>query len=640
MNQLLKRYLGLLGTLVCTAVLFGALITQTVQAQAQANSITLSAEPSSLPVEVGKEVFVTIFYEVIQSTRLYYYPPDGFIILDNDNAASDPDNDPSSGLNGSARIAWDVEGQGSKTVNLSVAQGATPGLKLHGAFLASDEGEKGELQLTQPSDAQPIDPPSPADDQPPPIPGPGLELKITNVISDINESVEPGHSFYITVTIQNKGGSEADNVKLVFGSTTDLLLLDESLTEEVGSVPAGEHKNQRVSLTILDNLLEDEYKLSIELYVNEESVDEQEVPIQVIRSLPPTQIELNSTVTELEAEPGTASLELVFTNTGAALPENARLVLRYPDGMLSVLEAMINEESKPGENDNAGHAWGELPSFDGGNEETLELTITELKIDEGYTSDKEITVAFVDGDENIWSVPLPQDTVKKLAEFAPRSANASDLDNSPTITHGQPVTNSGTSLPLTPSPTLSGGVNNDDGDDENKTPWLNWLLGGLGGLGILLLLGIASYFLLRPRKRAKSAPPMPVTSGTTGMILPPGTSPVSRPVPPPLSLQPYLRSSDGRSFAITTFPFTIGRGENNSLVIDESFPQWQSVSRTHARIVQHAQGLVIEDQGSQNRLRVQGRLTERNLLRNGWQVRIGGVEFTFHDGSNASGGTA
>jgi pSer/pThr/pTyr-binding forkhead associated (FHA) protein len=64
------------------------------------------------------------------------------------------------------------------------------------------------------------------------------------------------------------------------------------------------------------------------------------------------------------------------------------------------------------------------------------------------------------------------------------------------------------------------------------------------------------------------------------------------------------------------------------------------MSRNHAQIVQHQQGYVIEDLGSQNKLRVQGRLTDRNLLRNGWQLLIGGVEFTFYDGSVTPGGSA
>jgi len=155
-------------------------------------------------------------------------------------------------------------------------------------------------------------------------------------------------------------------------------------------------------------------------------------------------------------------------------------------------------------------------------------------------------------------------------------------------------------------------------DGENKI--LRWNLIGMIVVAVLLLVAIGIYLLLNSRRQAKLS---------NGGVLP----------PPPTNGQPYL-TSNGRSFPITTFPFTIGRGESNNLIIDETFPQWESMSRIHAQIVQHQQGYVIEDLGSQNKLRVQGRLTDRNLLRNGWQILIGGVAFTFFDGSSTPGGSA
>lgn len=246
------------------------------------------------------------------------------------------------------------------------------------------------------------------------------------------------------------------------------------------------------------------------------------------------------------------------------------------------------------------------------------------------------------------TVTLTLTPTATLTETPPPTSTPTET---PTPTPSPTVTLTPTPTPTsTPNPLLtsaqalslpSDGPNNDDNDDDdNNSSRLYWWLGGLGGLGLLLILGIGIYFLRRLQKRIKPTPQTPAVSGVTGVIPPLGTSPASRPGLPPLAFQPSLRSSDGRPFAITSFPFTIGRGENNSLVIDETFPQWQSVSRTHARIVQHAQGFVIEDLGSHNKLRVQGRLTERNLLRSGWQVRIGGVEFTFYDGADASGGVA
>jgi hypothetical protein len=165
----------------------------------------------------------------------------------------------------------------------------------------------------------------------------------------------------------------------------------------------------------------------------------------------------------------------------------------------------------------------------------------------------------------------------------------------------------------------------EDGEADDNTSFLGSFLIGVIVVAVLLLVAVGIYFLLNSRKQANAnRGSEAVKKGAVGVS----------------GGQPSLQASNGRSFPITTFPFTIGRGEGNSLIIDESFPQWESVSRFHAQIVQHEQGYVIEDLGSQNKLRVQGRLTERNLLRNGWQVLMGGVEFTFYDGSGTPGGSA
>lgn len=176
-----------------------------------------------------------------------------------------------------------------------------------------------------------------------------------------------------------------------------------------------------------------------------------------------------------------------------------------------------------------------------------------------------------------------------------------------------------------------------------------WLVIGLVGAAGLLLLAVVLFFLggVRRwsvgRKREPTAVPIRPSTPTAPLspetAVPPGPA-AETPTPRQTPAQPYLLSSDGRYFPLTTLPFTIGRDQSNNLIIDDTFPQWQTVSRRHAHIVLHPQGYVIEDQGSQNRLRVQGRLTERNLLRNGWKLHVGGVVFTFYDGTNKPGGAA
>ena len=74
---------------------------------------------------------------------------------------------------------------------------------------------------------------------------------------------------------------------------------------------------------------------------------------------------------------------------------------------------------------------------------------------------------------------------------------------------------------------------------------------------------------------------------------------------------------------------TIGRAPENNLVITSDFPDWETVSKHHARIYQQDQHWIIEDTNSMNGVYVNGKRTGRNLLRDGWQLDIGGVEFIF-----------
>ncbi len=147
----------------------------------------------------------------------------------------------------------------------------------------------------------------------------------------------------------------------------------------------------------------------------------------------------------------------------------------------------------------------------------------------------------------------------------------------------------------------------------------------LGGLLLLAGLAIVGLLLLRRRRPARLAP----TRGRAATVpLSVGAEQVTG-VLVPVYLE--LESDPSQRFSIHGTPFAIGRDPGNQLVIDETIPQWQTVSREHALISRHARGYVIEDLGSQNGVRVNGRLTPKNLLRTGWQVTIGGVVFRFVD---------
>ena len=110
----------------------------------------------------------------------------------------------------------------------------------------------------------------------------------------------------------------------------------------------------------------------------------------------------------------------------------------------------------------------------------------------------------------------------------------------------------------------------------------------------------------------------------------PPTTPVA---PPPLSAVPYLesvRTLDGpRRFDLKSDGVAIGRAQENDLVITEDFPGWETVSQRHAWVGQWAGRWIVEDINSTNGIYVNGKRTGRNLLRDGWQLDIGGVEFVF-----------
>jgi hypothetical protein len=106
------------------------------------------------------------------------------------------------------------------------------------------------------------------------------------------------------------------------------------------------------------------------------------------------------------------------------------------------------------------------------------------------------------------------------------------------------------------------------------------------------------------------------------------------PPPPPAPTGPYLESTatpegQGR-LHLKPDGVTIGQAPENDLVVAQDLSGWETVSRRHARIYAQAGRWIVEDLGSTNGIYVNGRRTGRNLLRDGWRLGVGGVEFVFH----------
>ena len=150
-------------------------------------------------------------------------------------------------------------------------------------------------------------------------------------------------------------------------------------------------------------------------------------------------------------------------------------------------------------------------------------------------------------------------------------------------------------------------------------------LGLLAGIGLLILVGVVAVALFR--RRSRTAPP-PTT--TQELALPETQV-------PRLPARAHLQAEDAKQ-NVRTFPLTrtknlIGRAVQADVRIDESFAHWDSVSREHAHIEFHGDSVIVIDNDSLNGIKVNGRRTGRNLLKQGWRLEIGGVPFTYYTAS-------
>jgi diguanylate cyclase (GGDEF)-like protein len=86
----------------------------------------------------------------------------------------------------------------------------------------------------------------------------------------------------------------------------------------------------------------------------------------------------------------------------------------------------------------------------------------------------------------------------------------------------------------------------------------------------------------------------------------------------------------GRKYALDKVQTTIGRGPDNTIVVD-----MDNVSRAHCKVYSSAAGNYVEDMGSTNGTFCNDlEVTQREKLRNGDFIKIGGVIYKFIDGDN------
>ncbi|MBN1180408.1 MAG: FHA domain-containing protein [Anaerolineae bacterium] len=217
----------------------------------------------------------------------------------------------------------------------------------------------------------------------------------------------------------------------------------------------------------------------------------------------------------------------------------------------------------------------------------------------------------------------PTTTLTPAPETEPPSPLETPLPPSPTATP------SPTPTPLPPLPTLAPSPTPIPTPQpsilEQVREWLaeNTLRAVLiFALMFLFALLIILILVLALRRRARPTPP------------PPSPLPSRAPLPPTPGFPCLEGVAPGvPRFDLSTGEATIGRAPENDVVISESTPGWQTVSRQHARIYRQEGLWIVEDLQSANGIYVNGRRTGLNRLYDGWRLGIGEVEFVFRAGT-------
>lgn len=247
-----------------------------------------------------------------------------------------------------------------------------------------------------------------------------------------------------------------------------------------------------------------------------------------------------------------------------------------------------------------------------------------------FTAIPSLLPSFVSGH----SAPQDQPTPAPGLESSPSVSETVEEVGPPPPIVADPISETGesseTASPAegkTPSPAPEAVEGGTQGKGGFQGDWV-WLF-GVTFLVLLVLGGAAAYLFLVRRK--PSAAPKHVAGPRIASSQ--AAQPRTRLL---LSEMPYLTfSGQGEAllrFALKPEGMTIGRAQDNDLVITEVFPGWDTISRHHARIYKQAAYWVVEDLNSHNGLYVNGRRTGCNVLRDGWTLALGKVAFNFHAG--------
>lgn len=140
-------------------------------------------------------------------------------------------------------------------------------------------------------------------------------------------------------------------------------------------------------------------------------------------------------------------------------------------------------------------------------------------------------------------------------------------------------------------------------------------------VGLIVLALLLFAVLLRGTTEPVAGPKMPQDEEAS-----------RRPVAPSLFIMTH--DNVATTHLLERDGLSIGRSEDNDIVIGAPIEGWETVSRHHARIYFDMDRWIVEDLSSRNGVYVNGLRTGRNILQDGWQLQIGGVSMIFRNGAH------
>ncbi len=142
----------------------------------------------------------------------------------------------------------------------------------------------------------------------------------------------------------------------------------------------------------------------------------------------------------------------------------------------------------------------------------------------------------------------------------------------------------------------------------------------VGGLALLLIV----FILVRNARQKPAALAQPIGAEQAP---PPIEAPAAPPIP---SLEFVVENGPPLVFTINKPMLTLGRGEDNDVLVPAAIPNADTVSLHHAQLRRDKDKYIVRDLGSRNGLKVNDRYTMQNLLEDGDRLSFGAVEAIFH----------